>query len=254
MAEYHGQGEIVLTIDVDWAPDVAVDFVSQELVERAVRATWLLTHRSPAVERLEEHSDLFELGIHPNFLPGTTHGSSLEAVLDHCMELVPGAVTMRTHGLYQSTRLLDLVLERTPLEVDLSLFLPRANNVAPVLLERTAGRLVRIPYVWEDDFEMDCRQPSWQLKPLLTGQGLKVLDLHPVHVFLNSSTMANYRMLKSVKPELHRCGGEDLRGLVQPGDGPRTFFLEVIDHLATAGTSRVAREVAAMWLAEMSKQ
>jgi hypothetical protein len=254
MAGRVAQGEVVLTLDLDWAPDVAIDFVSRELVQRGVRATWLVTHRSAAVERLEEHSDLFELGIHPNFLPGSTHGSTLEGVLDHCMGLVSGAVTMRTHGLYQSSMLLDLVLERTPLEVDLSLFLPRANHVAPVLLQRAAGRLVRIPYVWEDDFEMDCRQPSWQLEPLLAGQGLKVLDLHPVHVFLNSPTMDNYRLVKSLRQELHECRWDELQRLMQPGDGPRTFFLEVVDHLAAAGTSSLAREVAARWLADASEQ
>ena len=65
---------VVLTLDTDWAPDFVIDFVAKQLVAYQVRATWFVTHASPAVERLSQHSDLFELGIHPNFLPGSTHG------------------------------------------------------------------------------------------------------------------------------------------------------------------------------------
>ena len=60
--------DLVLTLDMDWAPDCAIDFVSEELVSREVRATWFVTHASPAVHRLREHPELFELGIHPNNL------------------------------------------------------------------------------------------------------------------------------------------------------------------------------------------
>ena len=64
--------EIALTFDIDWAPDWAIDLTAGILREREVRATWFVTHESPAVDRLREDSELFELGIHPNFLPGST--------------------------------------------------------------------------------------------------------------------------------------------------------------------------------------
>lgn len=66
--------------------------------------------------------------------------------------------------------------------------------------------------------------------------------------------MDGYRLVKSLRRELNECRGDDLEHLVQPGDGPRTFFLEVVDHLAAAGTSSLAREVAARWLADASER
>lgn len=80
---------VVLTFDIDWAPDFMIDFVAEGLTQRRVRATWFVTHASPAVEWLREHPDLFELGIHPNFAPGSTQGDSPEAVLRHCLRLEP---------------------------------------------------------------------------------------------------------------------------------------------------------------------
>ncbi len=65
-----------ITLDVDWAPDFMIDAAAQALVDREVKATWFVTHASPAVERLREHPDLFELGIHPNFLAGSSHGAT----------------------------------------------------------------------------------------------------------------------------------------------------------------------------------
>ncbi|HEY8645027.1 MAG TPA: hypothetical protein VIL77_04030 [Gaiellaceae bacterium] len=67
-------GDCFLTLDVDWCPDSAIDDVAELLIERDVPATWLVTHTSPAIDRLRLRADLFELGIHPNFLPGSTHG------------------------------------------------------------------------------------------------------------------------------------------------------------------------------------
>src|SRR5215467_8520985 len=96
----------ILTFDIDWAPDFMIDHVAGILVEARVRATWFVTHSSDAIDRLREHPDLFELGIHPNFLPGSSHGSSPQEVLQTCMTIVPEAQSFRTHSLVQSTPLL----------------------------------------------------------------------------------------------------------------------------------------------------
>ena len=98
--------EPVITIDVDWGPDYMIERMADALIERNVRATWLVTHGSSAIDALRGCPDLFELGIPPNFQPGSSHGSIPEEVADHCMSLVPSARCVRTHGLVQSTRLL----------------------------------------------------------------------------------------------------------------------------------------------------
>jgi polysaccharide deactylase WbmS-like protein len=223
---------VAITLDVDWAPDHAIDAVAGQLIERDVRATWFVTHASPAIERLRERPELFELGIHPNFAPGSTHGETPEAVLDHCMALVPEARAMRTHGLVQSTALLALGREHTPIRVDASLFLPGAAGLAPIEYPLAPGPIVRVPYLWEDDAEMLRPDPAWDAWGVATGaQGLAVFDFHPIHVILNSADTRAYEALK--QRGLDRAGPADL----QAGDGlgAGTAFAGLVDGLAGGG-------------------
>src|SRR3984957_2921405 len=144
-----------VTFDIDWAPDCAIDFAANLLGERGGKSTWFVTHLSPAVERLRSCPDLFELGIHPNFMPKSSHGVEPEQVLKTCMEFVPEAVSVRTHGLLQSGDLFDFVMSLTPVTFDVSLFHPRALQVDVVKYERFGQILWRVPYVWEDDYVME---------------------------------------------------------------------------------------------------
>lgn len=224
--------DVVLTLDIDWAPDCAVDWIAARLAEAEVRATWFVTHRSDAVERLRDRPDLFELGVHPNFLPGSSHGASAEAVLDHCLALVPDATSLRSHALVQSTPLLAAIMA-TPITTDVSLFLPYAAGLRPVEY-RVAGRtLWRLPYFWEDDDEMEQDAPNWSLGPLLgIGEGLKIFDFHPIHVYMNAADMSPYRALAGRGARLQDACEADVAGLVRPGEGTRSLFLELVEHLA----------------------
>jgi hypothetical protein len=225
---------IAITLDVDWAPDHAIDAVAGHLIERDVRATWFVTHASPAIDRLRERPDLFELGIHPNFAPGSSHGDTPESVLHHCMALVPEARAMRTHGLVQSTGLLTLVRERTPVRVDTSLFLPGAAVLGPIEYPLAPGPIMRVPYLWEDDAEMLKPDPTWDAWGVATGaQGLAVFDFHPIHVVLNSADMRAYEALK--RRGLDLTTASDADALRADGPGAGTAFAGLLEGLAGSG-------------------
>jgi hypothetical protein len=236
---------VAITLDVDWAPDFMIDDAARVLVERGVRATWFVTHRSPAVERLSE-TPLFELGLHPNFLDGSTHGDSWEAVLAHCVELVPDAVAMRTHALVQSTPLLDLVASETGVRIDVSLYLPHAAGLQPVEHVSGRGSLVRVPYIWEDDLEMGRASPVWSIAALNSAVGLKVLDFHPVHVYLNSARLTGYEALKREVPSFDDLDAGAAEPYVNRAErGTRDMFVEAADHLAEQGGGRTISELVA---------
>ncbi len=226
---------ILLTFDVDWAPDFMVEAVAGALVERDVKATWLVTHSSPAIDRLRERPDLFELGIHPNFLPGSSHGATVAEVLATSMHLVPEARSMRSHALVQSSPILTAVLESTPIRCDSSLLLPDVVGIGPVRFPHAGGELVRIPYFWEDDVEMLRREPRWTLHDYGDGPGLRVFDFHPVHVFLNAADTESYRVLVA-GGGLASIAEEEAVRHVRTGPGPATLFLEIADRLASGGS------------------
>jgi hypothetical protein len=239
---------VVITVDIDWAPDFVIDSVAERLITYQVRATWFVTHASPAIERLRQYPDLFELGIHPNFLPGSTHGGTTETILTHCMRLVPTATSMRTHALIQSSPLLIKIMTQTPITTDVSLFLPYASFLHPVEFWWQHRRLVRIPYFWEDDLEMERFIPSWHLTPLLQiGEGLKIFDFHPIHIYLNSARMEPYQSLKQRVPRLVEATPSDVDGYIQADAGTNSLFTEIVEYLAVNGRSARIQDINAQW-------
>lgn len=230
-----------ITLDVDWAPDFAIDHAAGLLAQAGVRATWFVTHASPAVERLMARPDLFEIGIHPNFLPGTTHGRSESEILAHCMQLAPQARIVRTHGLVQSSNLLEKIVDETPVAVDVSLFLPHARSLAPVDYHWGAGKtLVRLPYMWEDDFEMVRPAPEWDVGSVIaSGDGLMIFDFHPIHVYLNSRTLDAYRSMRALGP-VGTASQVTADGFVGAGKGARYAFESAISALAGVRTRSLA--------------
>lgn len=232
-------GEPVLTLDLDWAPDFAIEDAARTLIDRRVRATWFVTHETPVLALLRAHPDLFELGIHPNFLPGSSHGASPAEVLAHCMAIVPEARSVRTHALVQSTPILTEIVARTPVRTDVSLLQPRVAGLQAFVLPLGPARLLRLPYCWEDDVEMDWARPAFALDDLPPAGGLRILDFHPIHVALNSASMAPYGALKRRRPRLQDATRDDCEALAAAGAGTGSFFRAVAERLAGRESMRV---------------
>ena len=232
--------EVVVTLDVDWAPQFVVEDVAQLLADRGVAATWFVTHDSPALEALRSERDLFELGIHPNFLPGSTQGTSPDEVLDGLLALVPEAVSVRSHRLVQSAELFATMARRPQLEIESSTFLPRMPGVRPVVQRSEGGQLLQVPFVWSDDYEMLEDEPCWEPEPLLALDGLAVLAFHPIHVYLNLASLRDYAALKRRLPAVAEAGRRELEELTRPGEGARTLFRRLLDALAPLETRPLA--------------
>ena len=239
---------IALTLDIDWAPDHVIDEVAGRLVGAGVRATWFVTHASPAVDRLRDHPELFELGIHPNFLPGSSHGASVDDVLRSCMTLVPDARAMRTHSLVQSTPILTRVVEVTPIDVDVSLHLPGHPGLVPVEQAPPAPPMRPIPFWWEDDYEMYRPVPDWSLDRRLDAtDGLRVLNFHPIHVVLNSASLDGYAALKRAAPRLQEATVAQVAGARNAhGAGTGTAFDAVVSRLAGESGGVLIRDIGVM--------
>ena len=229
----HGSG-LAITLDVDWAPDHVIDAVAAQLIDAQVRATWFVTHASAAVDRLRDHAELFELGIHPNFMAGSSHGVTVAEVIGHCMALVPDARVMRTHGLVQSSRLFSEVLSLSPIRIDSSLMLRRHPGLQAVAQPFEGGVLTRLPVWWEDDIEQIAPDPNWFVTAP-APPGLRILNFHPVHVMLNGCTPATYAALKREWPVLSDTPIHAFSARRRDGIGPASAFESAICVLAESG-------------------
>jgi hypothetical protein len=223
-------GALGLTFDLDWAPGFAVFAVVDALSARGLRATLFATH---PVEGLREraHAAGLEIGLHPNFGPGSTHGATPEAVLDRLQSWYPEARGIRTHSLIQSSPLLALMARRG-FAWDASLMLEDLPCAQPIA---SALGLTRIPYVWGDASHLGAGGP-FEVSALPLGTpGLKVLNFHPLLLALNAEAPGRYGAFKAACASLERATLADLEPHVFAGRGLRSLFEAVLDAIADRG-------------------
>ncbi len=209
-----------MTLDIDWASDEVLGHAI-DLVDRlGVCATWFITHDTPLLARLRA-SDRYEIGIHPNFNPLLFHGdrqngATPEEVVANLIALVPDAKSVRSHSMTQSSWLLKL-FHRMGLTHDCNSFVPVEAGIELKPWRGWEG-LVRVPYFWEDDLHA-IGGDSWDTRATLGRRGLKVYDFHPIHLFLNTPTLAHYEDARPMLQDFAR-----LRELRYPGPGPQSFL------------------------------
>ena len=221
---------VILTFDIDWVPDFVIDFIAEKLIKTNVPATWFVTHPCDAVERLKSYPELFELGIHPNFRPNSSHGKDPHEVIKYCLNLVPNAITMRTHGLIQSISLFDTIMKETHIIADVTTYMPHIPNLTPAEYWREGRMMLRIPTYWQDELEMTRPQPIWEPNPLLNnGTGVKVFNFHPIHVYLNSMDSEPFSQMIKRNPQLTETKQTDMEEFIQDGTGTLTLFQELLE-------------------------
>ncbi len=196
------QGRVFLTFDLDWANDQVLNDTI-DLVEAAdVPATWFVTHATAVLERLGRNPK-FELGVHPNFnwlLAGDKrNGGDVQEVLENILEIVPDAKSIRCHSMTQSTGLLA-AFASAGLTHDANHFIPACIGTGLRPWKLWNG-MTRVPYFWEDD--IFCAYQSLSQQPDIgeaatTAAGLKVFDLHPIHVFLNTERLERYESTREI--------------------------------------------------------
>lgn len=222
-----------LTFDIDWAPDWSVRETLELLAETGAPATFFATHASPVVEEIAAAGH--EVGVHPNFQPGSTQGAGPVDIMGQLLELVPAARVMRTHGLIQGSLLLRDVLKAHPqLEYDMSLLTYRFPHAAWFGWRLGGAGMQRINYVWEDDFAFEDVEQDWrEYQPI---SAVDVLDFHPIHVSLNSRSGQNYERVKEIlgSRPLTQLTREETAGLQGSQAGTRDFLRAVLASSAKA--------------------
>lgn len=195
---------LFLTFDLDWACDEILEDTIQLVEESNVAATFFVTHDTPLLSCLRSNKEI-ELGIHPNFnslLNGQTNAGKSADIIKKIKEVVPEARSVRCHSLVQSSHLLDSFV-KLGLTHDVNLFIPAYSQIK-LLPFRHYNGLIRVPYLWEDDYHcaplINGEEQYWDVGCFLDKPGLKVFDFHPIHVYLNTEDLERYELCR----EYHR--------------------------------------------------
>jgi hypothetical protein len=239
--------DIVITFDVDWAPDFVIRRVANILIEKEIKATWFITHDSPVIRELSEYSDLFEIGIHPNFMPETTQGKNYHEVMEYLMKIAPRAKSVRTHGLFQSSSIMKMMAVDFDLENDVSIYLREVPHIIPFEAYYEDKILTRIPYFWTEDGEMYKPEPSFLLRDKgMSLPGLKIFAFHPIHVYLNSRNMNNYNSLKH-RCDIRNCTEKEVEPCINEGVGTKSLLQELIRCICRFNGSKTISDIAIQW-------
>lgn len=228
------QARFVLTGDVDWASDHCIQSYIDHAAGHGIVPTLFVTHRSAVIERAAAEGRV-HLGIHPNFLPGSSHGATTEAVLDHVFDLVPDPVASRSHCFSDNSHIAHALAQRG-IRVDSNICCHLQEGL-PVLNHWNGVR--RLPVFFEDDVHW-VQGGRWDFagyRAAFASPGLKILNFHPFIWALNAPDAAFYAAHRSHIPTLT---GEEAARLRFDGPGSATFLDAIIGWVRETGGTFVS--------------
>ena len=222
---------LCFTTDIEWAPDWAIRDLFKLADEHGVPLTPFLTHPSEYLTNRYATRDAVsrgDVGLHPNFLPGSTQGATVDEVITTTKALWPDAVSFRSHCFYDDTRMVRRMAE-SGFRYDSNLFAFLQPMLAPLL---TVAQTVRLPVFWEDDVHSG-NQLSWDagiLRAAFETPGLKIVNVHPLRVALNVPDEGFHESHR----RLWNAVDVDARAEAFRGKGTRTYLAELFAY-ASAG-------------------
>ena len=226
---FHDKPVFVLTSDTDWASEDAISFFLDDMARMGLRPHLFLTHPS-AVVSAARACGAIDVGIHPNFLPGSTHGTGFVEPIAHCLSLVPGSVSSRCHTFFECSPVLEQLWAQG-IRYD-----SNACHFLQPSIEPTchAYRLMRLPVFWEDDVHAGyVRDLTFDLVlQRLATPGLKILNVHPFSYAINMPDLAFYQQMR---PQTRTLTAQDIAEQAWQGQGTRSWLRAIVAEVARLG-------------------
>jgi hypothetical protein len=225
-----------LTSDQDWCPSWAAERFLEEL--RALGGIPTHVFRTSPCDAFDRTARSHEItqGWHPNFLPSSSHGSSIEEVIGYFHANFPGLRTLRTHCYYENSFVWSS-LATAGIKADsqvVTLYQPRLMP-----LRHWTG-IWRLPVFFEDDVFFDLESRSLDLAPVLESlfsPGLKILNFHATFVAFNIPARPYYEQNKQ-----RIFSGADPQTLVWGKRGTREVFRDLVDRIRSRGHGFISFE------------
>ncbi len=227
-ASFREEPVFVLTGDQDWCPDWALDETFAVVRSYDLPYHLFMTNRSDSIESARAAGTRVSLGIHPNFLAGSSHGDAPAEVIDHCARIVPTATTFRCHAFHEDIRILLGLAERG-FTTDSNLLGFLQPGLTPLI--HGAGQL-RLPVFLEDHTFFSRAGPDLDLRlalVLVMTPGLKIFNFHPAHVAINTPSLEFY---DSHRGALYASAGTCDRFA---GRGTGEILVEIVEAVHAAG-------------------
>lgn len=219
---------ICLTFDVDWASEETLKYSYNIIEKYNYKTTFFLTHESKFLLDLIDINQI-DGGIHPNFLPNSSQGSSYDEVINYCATLLPKAQSFRCHKYFDVNDITE-IFARNGFKYDSNLC-TLLQRVEPFV--HRSG-LIRFPIFFEDGAYLLHKQNlnfKEIGKNLFYKPGLMILNIHPMHIALNSPDFYYMRKIKDSLSwkEWNNLDYKLLKQMNYTGYGIRNFVIEILE-------------------------
>lgn len=219
---------VFLTTDVDWAPDFAIEDVLGLVQSFNFKITVFTTHYSQVLKSTT-HT---EIGLHPDYTRPSKE-DPFRSKLMPLKEYYPDAVGVRSHRNLFGQNISDISSE-AGLIYDASTFLWKQPFCQ---IHVDYNNLIRFSYMWEDGIHADTNQP-WEIDSIgLHTPGLKILNVHPILIYLNCPDDNYRREVTKSYSDLTKASYNDLKKQIYPGYGFRSFYKDILSYLANKNLS-----------------
>lgn len=237
---------ICFTMDIDWASEYAIQCAIAIFREAGLPVTTFLTHKSAEIDRALAAGEI-KCGIHPNFMPDSSQGDTYQKVVDFCFDLLPQARLCRAHRYYEVNDTMELLTKKGIVaESNICTLL----DVVPPFLHRS--NIISFPIFWEDgaylyNYEGFNYTEFWEK---LNTPGLKVLNIHPMHIMLNTPYFKYTREIKDSlsREEWNNLDKNSIECIAWKGEGITSFIQKTINDVKTAGIKTAYLEDIYDWI------
>jgi hypothetical protein len=205
---------IVITIDIEWAPDHVLADTLQLLDEYNISATLFSTHNDG--KKTTDH----ERALHPNFLKEKEESD----ILADLNSLYPNAKGLRSHGMFVYTNLRNSYPE-FGIEYESNYMQYRVSDLEPFWMP---DGTLQFPVYWMDDQWLSLRDSALpDISNLMSGRGLKIFDFHPPHVCYNTPSHDYYENHK----EEYFEASTSVDQMRAKEDGVRDIFVKILEYI-----------------------
>ncbi|HMV70382.1 MAG TPA: hypothetical protein PKA64_26305, partial [Myxococcota bacterium] len=166
---------LAVTVDLDWASEAAIEQLLEALDARGVPSTVFVTHRSPCVEAALGR---VEVGLHPYFGVGSSHGDTVDEVVRHVLDLPHDLPAFRCHRFEVSNTSREALVAAG---MQISSNVCTDLEVLPPFRERCG--LIEVP-IWLEDGGYLARGHA--LDACTVPDGDAVVLVHPMHFAVNT--------------------------------------------------------------------
>jgi hypothetical protein len=208
-----------ISFDTDWVPDKVLDHTLSLLDEHNITATFFCTNKTEC--DLSNH----EIAIHPNFTTLDIEKHFLEI-----LDLFPDSKGLRSHSLFFTERMRPL-LAKHGFNYTSNTMMFEQKNILPYMMSPI---VVEMPIYFMDTFNLIMKGAELPFErdiSLLSSDGLKVYDFHPIHIYANTFSLDHYDSFKKYYHDFDWLKENVNRSKKGIGD----YFVDLLKHINRSG-------------------